>query len=250
MPISITRLSGGNTPADGSDPRTFPAIWNATATTLEANVGTGGASVTVATTAPLSPAEGDLWLNSTEAKMYVYYDDGTSEQWVAAVGGTVPSQGKIIAVKDALFTGTQTASVASQGNVAVTDLSITHEVANASNKLIISAFLGAAGSNQGQGNVGLAIHDGTSLIAIGDASGTKTQVTAGGITDGGGSVYVVTMPSVTFVHTPGAGSKTYTVRAINMDNVTETIYINRSQHDSDQFSPRAVSSIVIQEVSV
>jgi len=166
------------------------------------------------------------------------------------VGGTVPQQGKIIAVKDALFTGTQSASVATQANVAVTDLSITHEVADASNKLIISAFLGAAANSQGQGNVGLAIHDGTSLIAIGDASGTKTQVTAGGIIDGGGSVYDVTMPSVTFVHTPGAGSKTYTVRAINMDDTTETLYINRSVNDSDQFGPRAVSSLVIQEVSV
>lgn len=35
MAISITTLSGGNTPADGSDPRTFPAIWNSTATQLE-----------------------------------------------------------------------------------------------------------------------------------------------------------------------------------------------------------------------
>jgi hypothetical protein len=35
MAISITRLSGGTTPANGSDPRTFPAIWNASATSLE-----------------------------------------------------------------------------------------------------------------------------------------------------------------------------------------------------------------------
>lgn len=35
MAITITTLSGGNTPADGSDPRTFPAIWNSTATALE-----------------------------------------------------------------------------------------------------------------------------------------------------------------------------------------------------------------------
>jgi hypothetical protein len=32
----VTRLSGGLTPADGSDPRTFPAIWNSTATQIEA----------------------------------------------------------------------------------------------------------------------------------------------------------------------------------------------------------------------
>lgn len=35
MAISITRLSGGLTPANGSDPRTFPTIWNNTATALE-----------------------------------------------------------------------------------------------------------------------------------------------------------------------------------------------------------------------
>ena len=211
----------------------------------------GGGGVTVGTAAPSTPDEGDLWLNSTEAKMYVYYDDGTSAQWVAAVGGTVPSQGKIIAVKDALFTGTQTASVASQGNVAVTDLSITHEVANASNKLIISAFLGIAATSETQGQVGLAIHDGTSLIAIGDTAGNRNRTTAGGLVDFAGGNLVVTMPSVTFVHTPGAGSKTYTVRALNLRDATKTLYINRSQLDTDVIdSPRGVSSIVIQEVAV
>lgn len=34
--MAITRLSGGNTPANGADPRTFPAIWNATADEIEA----------------------------------------------------------------------------------------------------------------------------------------------------------------------------------------------------------------------
>ena len=91
MAISITRLSGGNTPADGSDPRTFPAIWNATATTLEANVGEGGGSITVSPTAPTDPvpASGDLWWNSTEGELYVYYNDGSSSQWVAAAGPSV-----------------------------------------------------------------------------------------------------------------------------------------------------------------
>ena len=34
--MTVTRLSGGLTPADGSDPRTFPAIWNATANVIDA----------------------------------------------------------------------------------------------------------------------------------------------------------------------------------------------------------------------
>ena len=33
--MSITRLIGGLSPGDGSDPRTFPTIWNATADFIE-----------------------------------------------------------------------------------------------------------------------------------------------------------------------------------------------------------------------
>jgi hypothetical protein len=36
MSLDIERLTGGLTPADGADPRTFPAIWNGTADDLEA----------------------------------------------------------------------------------------------------------------------------------------------------------------------------------------------------------------------
>lgn len=42
----------------------------------------GGASVTVSDTAPSSPTHGDLWWDSTDGTMYIYYDDGDSEQWV------------------------------------------------------------------------------------------------------------------------------------------------------------------------
>jgi hypothetical protein len=36
--MAITRLTGGLTPADGSDPRTFPAIWNSAADEIESIV--------------------------------------------------------------------------------------------------------------------------------------------------------------------------------------------------------------------
>ncbi|HEY7824824.1 MAG TPA: hypothetical protein VIG24_18435 [Acidimicrobiia bacterium] len=159
--------------------------------------------------------------------------------------------GGLVAVKSATFTGTQTASVTAGSNVAVSDLSITHEVADAANRLIISAFIGAAGSSFGRAQVGLAVDDGTGLIAIGDAAASRSRVTAGGRVAGSTDSEVVAMPSVTFVHTPGAGSKTYTVRAINIRSVTETLYINRSASDGAFADlPRAVSSLVIQEVKV
>ena len=50
--------------------------------------GGGGASVSVSDTAPSSPSAGDLWFDSTDATLLVYYADGSSNQWVSASGPT------------------------------------------------------------------------------------------------------------------------------------------------------------------
>ena len=168
-----------------------------------------------------------------------------------ASGSKLRQPGQIIAVESVLKTDTFSASVATGGNVAVTDLSITHEVENASNKLIITAFFGVAASSNGLGDVGIAIHDGTSLINIGDSAGSRTPTSAGGQVSHDAATYVNTMPSISFVYSPGAGSKTYTVRAININAGTQTLYVNRREGDTDAGgTPRAVSSLVIQEVAV
>jgi hypothetical protein len=179
-----------------------------------------------------------------------------SEDLAEAIADGLDAAGGLVAVKHALFTGTQSASTAAGANFAVTDLSITHEVADAANKLLITAFFGAAGNTRRVANVGIAVHDGTGLIAIGDAGGSRTRVTAGGNLNAGalaafGGQSNVSTSSVTFVHTPGTGSKTYTVRAINVDNTTHTVYINRSEGDVDsEYEPRSASGLVIQEVKV
>ena len=176
-----------------------------------------------------------------------------SEDVAEAVADGLDGAGGLVAVKSAIFTGIQDASVLAGDNLAVTDLEITHALADASNKLIISAFLGSAGSGQDFGRVGIAVHDGTDLIAIGDEDGNRTRVTAGGRVQGTGvanSTLVVAMPSVTFVHTPNTtDSKTYTVRAIHVGAGTRTLFINRSEDNTnDEGRPRGVSSLVIQEV--
>ena len=174
-----------------------------------------------------------------------------SEDVANAVADGLDAAGGLVAVKSALFTGTQTDSVTAGNNLTVNDLEITHALADASNKLIISAFIGAAGHSLARAEVGIAVHDGTDLIAIGNADGSRTRVTAGGNVSGS-SGNVVTMPSVTFVHTPNTtDSKTYTVRAINITTSTRTLFINRSQDNTNnQNIPRAVSSLVVQEVKV
>lgn len=44
--------------------------------------GGGGGSITVGDTAPASPTSGSLWYNSTSGRTFIYYEDGTSNQWV------------------------------------------------------------------------------------------------------------------------------------------------------------------------
>lgn len=44
--------------------------------------GGGGSSVTVSATAPTSPSEGDLWWDTETGVLFIYYNDGSSSQWV------------------------------------------------------------------------------------------------------------------------------------------------------------------------
>lgn len=51
--------------------------------------GGGGGSIEISATAPASPSAGDLWWDSDNGNLYIYYDDGDSQQWVAANGPQV-----------------------------------------------------------------------------------------------------------------------------------------------------------------
>jgi len=189
---------------------------------------------------------------STIKAVNIQHPSAASPNLVLNADGSVTGGGVIVAVKHALFTGTQTNSTASLANFAVTDLSITHALADASNKLIISAYFGAVAQSDQKGQAGIAVADDGTLIGLGDAAGNRARVGAGGRTSGNSSVEVVAYPSVYFVYEPGdTSSHTYTVRAINMSGSTRTVYINRSESDADfAQNPRASSGLVIQEVKV
>jgi len=196
--------------------------------------------------------------NALREGMVAYLDDADGLQYY---GGTawedvpttadVDAAGGLVAVKHALFTGTQTNSTAAGANFAVTNLSITHTLADASNKLVISAHIGALGSTRETANVGLAVADDGTLIAIGDADGARTRVTVGGPNAGSSTAHTASL-AVTFVYEPGdVAAHTYTVRAINIDTAIQTLFVNREQGDTNNgLRPRATSGIVIQEVKV
>lgn len=48
-----------------------------------ATAGSGG-GVTISDTAPVAPNAGDLWWDSTSGTLYLFFNDGTSSQWVEA----------------------------------------------------------------------------------------------------------------------------------------------------------------------
>lgn len=254
--------------------------------------GGGGGGVTISATAPAAPAVGDLWWDSVNGELYVYYDDGTSSQWVAAAGpsvtvasvaptgyegqlwlddtdgsmyvyytdpgggssswiGAVSRSGGIVAVKDVIKTDTFVTTIGAGASAGITGLSITHEVANPANKLIITATIGVSGASGQRGQMSMAVSDGTNLLGIGDTAGARTSVSAGGLTTGTNATDSVNNNTFTFVHTPGSGSKTYTLHTINASGGSITLYINRTQADDDTIGsrPRGASSLVIMEVA-
>jgi hypothetical protein len=72
-PSDTTKLS--DAPSDSNTYGRKNGAWSAVS---------GGASVYVQDTAPVGAAAGSLWWNSANGQMYVYYNDGTSSQWVFA----------------------------------------------------------------------------------------------------------------------------------------------------------------------
>ena len=44
-----------------------------------------GGGVTISESAPVSPSVADLWFDAIGGQLYIYYDDGTNQQWVVVV---------------------------------------------------------------------------------------------------------------------------------------------------------------------
>ena len=170
-------------------------------------------------------------------------------QTVESIGGFV----KIVAVKSAVFTGTQSASVAAQRSLAITNLSISHACQNAANKVLLFGYAGQLANSDGESLVGLAFaHDGT-LFPLGTAAGSRTPVGVGGrhIASGSGFSGAGIAYSLHNLYSPGSiGTITYTLHVININSATKTVYVNRNLADSDsELVPRSTSGLLLIEVA-
>lgn len=226
-----------------------------------------GAAVTMSETAPVNAFNGQLWFNETEGKMYVSYYDGTSTQWVSAIGGLAAQTGttgdlltydgtswvassvnnalgagKILQVVSATKTDTFSSTATTYTDVTGLSVSIT-PTATTSKILVVVNYMivtTAAGSSSY-----IQLVRNSTAIGIGDASGSRVQVT-------NGAFQTPDWPAslgASFLDSPNTTSATtYKVQGRNASG--GTFYINRSVTDADSNqSPRGISTITAIEVA-
>ena len=73
----------------------------------------GGASVDVAETAPASPQSGNLWLDTSNGKLYIYINDGDSQQWIQPTTSSGGGGGGAVTETDTLASVTARGSTTS-----------------------------------------------------------------------------------------------------------------------------------------
>jgi hypothetical protein len=100
-------------------------------------------SIVTDDTKPSTPVDGQVWFNSATGKTYVYYEDGTSSQWVEIFGAKdiVDLKNRTIAVESNV-TSTQASVSAVEANVAIaqSDITTLEGIANNRNFLINGGF--------------------------------------------------------------------------------------------------------------
>jgi hypothetical protein len=148
--MAITRLSGGLTPGDGSDPRTFPAIWNAAADELE--TGYRYVQTLYFTSNGTFTKASYPWLRAIRVKCQAGGGGGagspvtTSVQRVAGAGG-------------------------SGGNYAESFIT---DIAGLNASVTVTRGAGGAGGADGTGSAGGNSSFGALVVATGGVAGTRT----------------------------------------------------------------------------
>ena len=160
----------GSTGAQGSGGSTGP-------TGAQGAAG-AGSNVSISSSPPTSPSpsDGDLWWDDDTGKLYIYYEDGSSNQWVETTGGATGSQGATGS------TGAQGATGGAQGATGSTGAQ------GATGSGGSTGAQGAAGAAGAQGDDGAAGSTGAQGAAGSTgAQGASGSTGAQGATGSGGS---------------------------------------------------------------
>lgn len=158
------------------------------------------------------------------------------------------SHGKILQVVSTTKTDTSSLSTGAASFSTVTGFTTSITPSSASNKILVVGHI--YGSCSGSFAWGTAITRGGTQIAaaIGDAAGSRTQLTSFNYVAGSDTVGPNTFM---FLDSPASTSAlTYGLEVFNYSGITRTIYINRSINDTDSANfPRSISTLTVMEVA-
>ena len=236
-----------------------------------------GATVTTSDTAPASPSDGDMWFDSATLNTFIYYADGSSNQWVKAnpSGSTGPQgiQGVAGAAGASGGNGVATIVADMAGLIALSGMSAGAQAYITSNNKLY--FYNGSGwyliaTVQNDAPSAITGVDGTYAL---DATGTATTITAVSTdpegfaltwsyaTSGLGSIATVSQTDNVFTITPStvdanAGTFTLTISATDgvngavnaVTSMSLSFIVTNSRHTSLLVSvnePAAPSALAI-----
>jgi hypothetical protein len=155
--------------------------------------------------------------------------------------------GSVIQVVSTAKTDTFSESISSGAEGGdVTGLTVSITPSSTLNKILVSASLYVhVESNL----MGATIYRNGSVVFRGDASGSRTRVTA--VADASNAIsYMVTLP-ISFIDSPATTSSvTYTIRLRHTSGITRVCYVNRPTTDDDAYySFRPASTITVMEIA-
>ena len=267
--MTVTRLTGGLAPGDGGDPRTFPAIWNATADVIDAQ------GTAVSDLEDLNPVQFGTAVGSAVANELLQYDGsdwvnvGQAEAGAIAVfAGTAargsaipsPSEGMVTYRSDddvvEVFDGSAFAPVGGKilqlANVVKTDTFSTASVSLTDLTGLSIAITPRFSTSKIQCFLTIGIVDNSALaLCYGDVTRNGTPI---GIGDSGGTRQVGWLHTTaaanrgssiawSFLDTPATTSTlTYQARVGTGNN---TLYINRQDTDQN----RSIATLTVMEVA-
>ena len=239
--MAITRLSGGSTPADGSDPRTSPAIWNPTADVIDANETDIAALQALVGDNNLNDIN-DVAITAPADGEFLVYDNG---DWVNAEAAPPAILQVVSVTKTDPFTTNNTSYTD------VTGLSATITPTSATSSILVIARLALNNGTASAASRGQMVRDSTP-IGGGDAASTRPSGSFYAYGPSGATGHRTGYLPQSFVHldSPATTSATtYKIQVAGTSGTTTTV--NRSAGDDvDSIDwPRMASTITLMEVA-
>jgi hypothetical protein len=156
--------------------------------------------------------------------------------------------GGVLQVQSTSLTSATSYSVASGATQAITGLSVSITPASTTSKIMVFVTANIICQNVGSS---IQLLRGATPVGVGDAAGSRTQVSSGSVSAVQSLYSEMQAPSIQYLDSPATTSPiTYSVNVLNTRGSTDTIYINRSIADTNASNfGRYMSSITVMEIS-